>query len=75
VVLDALHNHDGVMSKRGPASEKDEAAMLTRVAGSDQQEDAEQDVNAEDHLVLPVDRRCYAVPECARERVEAGHAN
>jgi hypothetical protein len=57
VVLDALHNHDAVMSERGPASEEDEAAMLTRVVGGDQQEDAERDVNTEDHLVLPVDRR------------------
>jgi hypothetical protein len=75
VVLDALHNHDAVMSKRGPASEKDEAAMLTRVAGGDQQEDAERDVNAEDHLIRPVDRRCRAVPERARERVKAGQAS
>ena len=35
VVLNALHNHDAVMSERGPASEEDEAAMLTRVAGGD----------------------------------------
>src|SRR5580704_590896 len=75
VVLDALHNHDAVVSKRGPASEKDEAAMLTRVAGGDQQEDAERDVNTEDHLVLPVDRRRRAVPERASERVKAGQAS
>jgi hypothetical protein len=29
--------------------------MLARVAGSEQQEESEHDVNAKDHLVLPVD--------------------
>ena len=46
--------------------------MLMRVAGGDEQEDAERDVNAEDPLVLPVDRRCRAISERARERVKAG---
>jgi hypothetical protein len=75
VVLNPLHDHDTVVSERGPASEQNEAAMLARIAGGDQQEDPERDVDAEDHLVLPVDRRCGAVPERAGERVKAGQAN
>ena len=56
MVLNSLHNHDAVMRERGPARKEDEDAMLSRIAGGNQREYTERDVNGEDHLVLPIDR-------------------
>src|SRR3954464_10406350 len=70
VELNALDDHDAVVSHRGPPREENEATMLARVAGGVQQEGTEHNVDAEDHLVLPIDRRRHAVPKRSCERIK-----
>src|SRR6185437_14662749 len=72
-MLNTLDDHHAYVSERGPSSKKNEAAMLAWLADRHQHADAENDVDTENHLVLPVDRRRDAVPQSPAKWIKPGN--
>jgi hypothetical protein len=49
MVCNRLHDHNAPMDYARPDREPDQAAMLKRVSGCDEQEDSKRGVDADDH--------------------------
>ena len=72
MMLNALDDHDAVVSDGRPASKQYQTAVVAWAWHGVQQKRAKCDVNAQDHLILPVDGARDAIPERSEERIQAG---